>query len=343
MKVFVDFENALLNQNINQEEFWFNFGLNGINYLIGKKPKVDIKYLPYMSKTLYILDRSYKECEIYLISDNKNNDKYIQLAIKDLHDNFGFNIKEVIYLKRSPYSKILSLICNNFFSNFNKNTYNTLLKKIKDKEEDKAIIGGNLGDYKFFSNFHEISIINNFFSGLVSRFLIDSKFSRTTGFLGFFNIFFGNLRIIWPILSIWPVILENHYNFISFNRLSSVFFACLGFLSFTHLLRVLVNLQEERAMLRDNLHPLCGESFIFDSYRLELAAIYLLVFILIGLYSIKFSLVGCVIGIIISLAYFVFMLSTTFLRWGVLSLLIIILQLASQYKFAIKLFYKIFI
>ena len=181
MKVFVNFENAILLNSIYYESVLVairNFGTNFRKHT----EKVALNSLSYNPKTISILEDNYKENKIFILHESKN--KIFAEMFKDQFSN-SF--------------KFISLV------EFGDNKLETIL----NIEKDFHYISGSLNDYNIIKFAKESSMVSNIFSNFIHLIISNkSKDSRTTLFNGVFTSFFNHLYLIFPIFAVWPCWME---------------------------------------------------------------------------------------------------------------------------------------
>lgn len=314
MNIFIDFENALLNNDIDLE-----LRLIALRKYCRMcyKDKVMLSTLPYDSQALSILSENYNEHTNTLhILHKEQNSHYANMASELLKEELKCQIK--------------TLAING-----------DKLSTIKNIGEDFVYIGGCVYDYKIYQQAKESSIIGNLFAYLVHLVISKhNKNSRNNFLSGFFSLFFTHFHLILPTIAIWPSWIEVNGEIINLIKIKALFIASLGFFSAASIIRTLLSINREREFFMNNKEILCGEEFILYNNRIEMAMLWIILFSLFGFYGLFLNILGGLTGLFFATVYFIFYLSEFKRKWIYMLSLIIITNFIINPIFALK-FFKI--
>jgi hypothetical protein len=316
MRVFVDFENAMLTNSLAFETIFAairNYGFSARAYY----SKIALKSLPYNPKTISILKEHYS---------NYNDE--INIVYRPEYKQYAEMAKENL-ISELPNLKLIEIV--------NKNKLESILNIAKDFD----YIGGSIFDWEIYRVAHASSMVSNIFSNsihyIISR---KSKDSRTTWFNGVISTFFGHFHIVLPIFSIWPAWVEVNHTILNLNKVIATFTASFGFLGFASLMRTLLNLDNERALFQKDTEPLIDRDFVIGLRKLSTGSAIMGLYFAIGICGIVKHPVGALVSIVLSVVYFCLMFSPFKRKWVTFVLICFVMNLAIHVDFAKK-FFKI--
>ena len=284
MKVFVDFDNALLLNSLELESFL----LRCRNIFQSHKSQIVLSSLPYNAKTLRIIETCYsdQQFEIILLHNKKYTD-FAEWAVNTLS-------LEINKLKISSQEINGSKL----------DTIKSIIKK-----EKFIYIGSTVMDYKIYQTAEYSSFVGSFVSYIVFLLICKKdKNSCPTMLRGLINTFFTHIQIIYPVLCIWPSWIEVRPNIIDFNKMNAIFIGTIGFMSAAHLFRSLISIDRERYLFKNQMEILLSKEFIIGSSSIKVGFLWLAIFTIIGLYSAKISITGFIIAIFFSIIFFYILL-----------------------------------
>lgn len=307
--VFVDFETAVLNNDLSIEKTIKNISKNQ-----KWNSEISLESLPYNSKTLSVLKENYLSHlqQIFILYEKKNED-YAKRFINDFENIFN-NIK---LLEKSE------------------NTLNQILNITKDFD----FITGSLWDFKIIRKAKASSMIGNWINFVIHFIISNSdKDSRNLYFEGFFETFFNYFQILVPIFSIWPAWMEVNNEILNLSKMKGCFVSTMGFSSFFLLLRTLLILDRERSFIEKNLTAVCDTDLIISSNKIRTAFLVLMVFFIFGLKGFFHSIIGGFMGIAISLFFVSIAFSAFWRKWTSFIVFNIIFNIIMNPIFSKKLF-----
>lgn len=314
--VLVDFENALMNNGLELEEVFSSWRKKGtkeflrglVNLLHGKyEVNYSLDSLPYSSNAISILTESYEDYEVILLSHYRH-EIYAKRAADELSEAGLFTSSYLLYETQGEKERIV---------------------------DSADYICGSLVDLQIVRKASSVSFILPLNFGFILSFFTKKHITnRSLMFSGLFHVFWKHLAIVWPIITFWPAMFEIHS--LRLHTVMGSFLSSIIWISFMHLARTFREIDRERSFTQQMRRPLCAEDFIYGDNSLRVAITFSCLYFLIGIFLfIKYpigSLVGCVMG----LTYFVFLLSPfrTIAMIGVA----ILSQLTVQPQFALVFF-----
>jgi hypothetical protein len=314
MKIFVDFENAILNNSLTLECFFLSLRKYGLNCFKNLN-KVVLSSLPYNPKIFSMLKENYSEHSniIHVLFSSKNK-VYAEMFQMQMKNEF-------------PKIELIPI------------QENDKLKTIKKSATEFAYIGGTIWDWKIFREATESCFAGSFLSVIIYWLIVKkSKDSRINFVEGFLSLFFKHINIILPIFAIWPSWMEVNETILNLTQIKAVFISSMGFMSFMSILKALTSLDKERSFFQQEITPLCAREFIDESAKIRSAIIISIIFFLFGVYGIFVHVFGGLIGLFFSLVFFVVHLGTFWFKWSRLLLVFFLVGIGSNLVFAKKLF-----
>jgi hypothetical protein len=264
MKAVLDLENGLLAYHLNLLEFCVSVK----NKIFRKKETLNC--LPIRSQAINIIINNYMNCEIILICDEDN----IALAARAIQhlQIFNINISRVEYKNEYIFDSLDELISSDM-------KYSNIYKT------------------------NPSSFIGNAFSFYYYKFICKRDInSRNTFFNGFIAIFWRNLKIILPLLSIWPVLFTVQH--VNLKLMNSIYLSSIGFSGIFGILKSLTEINTEWNEFEKGSYPICSDQFVLSNYSILGAFVNMLIYSIFIIGS--FNILGLIIGFLFGATYFIF-------------------------------------
>lgn len=281
MKVYIDLESGLLNNNIDILHFFFKW-----EERITKETKEFV--YPYNPKTIAVLKDDFPGSSVLIILEEAHK-PIVQKVMTDLAMLFDLNISGFVLWKD------ISI------------------------EQDNAYIGKYLKSIANDKNVEKV-YVDYFPFSLINYFRSQNAKMVSMGFGGLFYIPLKYSFIFVPLLANWLIWWRNLNRF-KIENLNGLFLTTSLFMSSLYLLRTLLELNNERVEFFKQGHSIIlGEDFIYDDSNVKLGVGYMALFAILGFVAAFYYgvLVG-LCGLIIAIVYGMLALSSLKTRWLILT------------------------
>ncbi|OED45271.1 hypothetical protein AB836_02205 [Rickettsiales bacterium (ex Bugula neritina AB1)] len=331
--IFVELNECLIGENICLESAFLylrNNKLKGLKKLFYTKNNNE-KRKEIFNTSLINIDNCFLRQEVVeeihdiIINSKKDNLFTIKIIVplflkeEDIL-NLSNILKEEIIKEEEIYkesiNKIEDIICITNEEAINKMTH-------KDRENN-YLISASWKYYKcYFYNIKNV-FLGNYIVGLFFDMISTGRTKIIHVNYGFLNILWQYLFSIIDICIFWPYLFFPLN--LDVNLLKYTFFISILLNMFTKILRVLLQLEEERKFISKNYECVMGEEFLYDHYSVSNGTIIALIGVFFGVLLSMYSKKSFIFAVLYSLQEF-FFLSRTKKEYFISKILVVIISM----------------